>query len=355
MHVVICGGGLVGAATAFFLAQRGVAATVVERVDLACAASGKGGGFLAAGWCDGTPVGPLARRSFALHAELAATLPDEWGYRRVDAYGGSLREGRSGGGGLRWTGEAVTLTGRLGTTSDAAQVHPGAMARGLMRAAEACGATLRHGEAKGIRHAGGRVTGVTLDGAVLEADAVVIAMGPWSQLARRWVPLPPVYALKGHSLLFETGDALPAEALFLEHRDAEGRTSSPEIFPRADGTTYVAAINSESPLPVDPARVEPDPGALERLALIAAAASPVLARSRVLARQACYRPITADGLPLIGAVPGLRGAYAATGHSVWGILNAPATGEAMTQLIVDGTAATVPLDAFDPGRFAHAG
>jgi glycine/D-amino acid oxidase-like deaminating enzyme len=40
----------------------------------------------------------------------------------------------------------------------------------------------------------------------------------------------------------------------------------------------------------------------------------------------------------------------ATGHSVWGILNAPATGEAMAELIVDGAARTVDLSRFDPGR-----
>jgi glycine/D-amino acid oxidase-like deaminating enzyme len=46
-------------------------------------------------------------------------------------------------------------------------------------------------------------------------------------------------------------------------------------------------------------------------------------------------------LPLIGPVPGVKGAYVATGHSVWGILNAPATGEAMAELIIDGSARTV--------------
>jgi glycine/D-amino acid oxidase-like deaminating enzyme len=60
--------------------------------------------------------------------------------------------------------------------------------------------------------------------------------------------------------------------------------------------------------------------------------------------------VTGDGLPLISAVPGSAGAYIATGHSVWGILNAPATGEAMAELIVDGTARTVDLAAFAPSR-----
>jgi len=41
MHVLICGGGVIGAATAYFLSCRGVRATVIERTGLACAASGK--------------------------------------------------------------------------------------------------------------------------------------------------------------------------------------------------------------------------------------------------------------------------------------------------------------------------
>ena len=71
MRVVICGGGVIGASIAYFLGLRGIAATVVERTGVACAASGKSGGFLARDWCDGTPLEALTRRSFDLHAELA--------------------------------------------------------------------------------------------------------------------------------------------------------------------------------------------------------------------------------------------------------------------------------------------
>ena len=80
------------------------------------------------------------------------------------------------------------------------------------------------------------------------------------------------------------------------------------------------------------------------------AISPVLASAKILARQACYRPVTRDGLPLIGRIPGVERAYVATGHSVWGVLNAPATGEAMADLIIDGAAHSVDLAPFDPGR-----
>ena len=55
-------------------------------------------------------------------------------------------------------------------------------------------------------------------------------------------------------------------------------------------------------------------------------------------------------MPLIGTVPGSEGAYVATGHNVWGILNAPATGEALAELIVDGVATSTDLTPFDPTR-----
>ena len=46
----------------------------------------------------------------------------------------------------------------------------------------------------------------------------------------------------------------------------------------------------------------------------------------------------------------LEGAYVAAGRSVWGILNAPATGEALAELIAEGVARTIDLRPFDPTR-----
>ena len=75
MRVAVCGGGVIGACLAFFLARRGAAVTVIERTAVACAASGKSGGFLALDWCDGTALGPLARReNFPGIPEMAAAL-----------------------------------------------------------------------------------------------------------------------------------------------------------------------------------------------------------------------------------------------------------------------------------------
>jgi glycine/D-amino acid oxidase-like deaminating enzyme len=53
-------------------------------------------------------------------------------------------------------------------------------------------------------------------------------------------------------------------------------------------------------------------------------------------------------------LPGVEGVYVASGHSCWGILNGPATGEAMAQLICQGKS-TTSLAAFDPARFVKVG
>jgi glycine/D-amino acid oxidase-like deaminating enzyme len=254
--------------------------------------------------------------------------------------------------GIGWLSAVVKVHQRLGSTDTTAQVHPGKFTQAIMKAAQAQGAELRIGRVTGVVRQGntGRVEGVLVDGEKIDGDAVVIAMGPWSILAAEWLPLPTVFGLKGHSLVFDTDGRLPADALFIEYREATGAVQAPEVFPRSDGTTYVCAISSDSPLPIDPADVAPDPGAIERLLRMCHELSPALASAKVLARPACYRPIIRDGLPLIGRVADVAGAYVATGHSVWGILNAPATGEAMAELIVDGATHTLDLSPFNPGR-----
>ena len=353
-RIVICGGGAIGAAIAYFTSRQGARPIVIERQEVAGAASGKSGGFLALDWCGGSPLDQFARRSFELHRELSSELGDPWGYRRLTTYAGYAAEDDTarGPGGRPWLSEGVAITSCLGSPESTALVEPHAFTTGLMRAAETEGALLRHDTVVNlVRSPSGAVCGIALaSGEIVEGDAVVIAMGPWSILAGRWLPLPAVLGYKGHSLVFETGGTVPAEALFLEYREASGEILTPELFPRADGTTWVCAISTIGPLPIDPADVAADEGAHARLEALCRNISPALAAAPIKARQACFRPVTEDGLPLIGAVPGIDGAYVATGHSVWGMLNAPATGEAMSELILDGASRRVDLAPFTPGR-----
>src|SRR3989475_2123314 len=149
-RVVVCGAGVMGASVAYFLARRGVAVTVVERTGVACAASGKSGGFLALDWSDGTPLGPLARASFALHAELAKELGTDYGYRRMDTFMVAARERGALTGAHRvaappWLDGSGVVTATLGTTETTAQVSPARFTGALLDAAPAPGGEIHIG------------------------------------------------------------------------------------------------------------------------------------------------------------------------------------------------------------------
>jgi glycine/D-amino acid oxidase-like deaminating enzyme len=356
MRVVICGGGAIGACAAYFLARRGIDAVVIERTEVAAAASGKAGGFLALDWCTGSPLDELARRSFQLHATLPQEIAGNWAYQRMTAHGGFVVGDRDARrhtpGKLPWLAGGVIITNRLGTPETTAIVHPRKFTSAIMSAAQQHGAELRAGQVTGIVWSADRSTvrGVQVGGAVLEADAVVIAMGPWSSMAAAWLDLPAIFGQRSPSLVYDTGADIPANALFLEYQEESGAIVSVEVFPRGDGSTHVTAFSDEAPLPLDPAAVTPEPSEIDRLQSLCERLSPAFRPERITARQACFRPVTQDGLPLIGEVPQSDGAYVATGHSVWGILNAPATGEALAGLIAEGVSPTVDLTPFNPGR-----
>lgn len=358
MNVVVCGAGVIGASVAWFLAERGVGATLVERSGVACAASGKSGGFIARDWCAGQPQAELARQSFDLHAELARTLgaEREYGYRRIDTL---LVAGRDDGDLGRYRGRDAPewLDGRcavhaaIGSIETTATIHPERFTRALVEGACARGARLVHGAVEGVAlDADGAVRAVRVDGAELAADAVVIAMGPWSAFAAQWLPLPAVAGLKGYSVLLAPASPVPAGALFVEYESASGEQTSPEIVARADGEVWACGQSSDDPLPIDPADVSVDEAKCREIARICGALSSRLDGAEVVRTQACYRPICADAMPLLGKVPGVPGAYVATGHNCWGMLNAPASGRAMAELLCDGVASSIDLTPFDPAR-----
>lgn len=80
--------------------------------------------------------------------------------------------------------------------------------------------------------------------------------------------------------------------------------------------------------------------------------SPSLANQlQVRQSQACMRPCPPDGMPLMGKINHLRGAYISAGHNCWGILWAPSSGKAMAELVMQGKTRDVDLAPFSPHRF----
>jgi glycine/D-amino acid oxidase-like deaminating enzyme len=144
MRAVICGGGVIGSCVAYYLTRLGIDVVIVEQVEVAAAASGKAGGFLALDRCGGTPLDALARRSFQLHAALPRELAGDWGYQRMTAYKGFVipdqDSRRYAAAKLDWLSDDVVVAHRLGTPETTAIVHPRKFTSAIMSAAQRHGA-----------------------------------------------------------------------------------------------------------------------------------------------------------------------------------------------------------------------
>lgn len=358
---MVCGAGAVGACVAAELARRGAAPLLVDRAGPGAAASGKGSGFLAADWSAGTPLDAMARASFALHRELADELGAErLGHRPLEVLATAAADEEdleryrrlpSPG----WLDGNAVVHGVIGTPETAAQLDPLRFTRAMAETAVERGATLQAGVVDGLRFdgPGGALSAVRIDGADRPADTVVLALGPWTSQAQRWLALPQVFGTRWASLLLAA--ELPPQAVFSEFLAADGRRGTYRIYPRPGGAVYVTGQPEPDPLPDDPARIVPAEASCAELRRVAGVHASVLSDAPELGRSACYRPLTVDGLPLVGPVPGAPGAYLATAHASWGLLNAPATGRMVAEMILDGAshsldAAPFALERLPAGR-----
>ena len=350
-HVLVVGAGVMGAATAYYLTRLSeeVRVTMVEGAGVAAAASGKAGGFLAKDWNDGGAVGALARKSFDLHQELARELDLKGSYRRLTCASvaiGDLPANRAPAQkkleGVEWARGIASAP--MGDETTVAQVHPKVLTEALVDAAVATGrASLVIGKCE--RATG---SGATLDdGRELDADAVVVACGPWSG---RVLPPPftadDVLGVKYHAVCLRT----PQEEVFSQAVFYQGG-GDVEVYPRPDGDNYCCAFPDPAvTVTEEPGAVEVRDDAVQRIVDATRGASAVFRDASVSSASACHLPVVSrngGAAPWIGAVPGHPGLWVITGHSCWGILNAPASGLALAQSLLS-VAPCVDLSPFAP-------
>ncbi|KAJ2965238.1 hypothetical protein NQ176_g10710 [Zarea fungicola] len=108
------------------------------------------------------------------------------------------------------------------------------------------------------------------------------------------------------------------------------------------------------PLPEVVDDVAYDEDLCDDLASYIATFSPVLGAAPIKAKQACYLPrhmrFGQESGPLIGKTLA-EGLFVASGHTCWGIQNAPATGRLMSEIVFDGEATSANIESLDPRKF----
>lgn len=362
---IIAGAGVIGCSTAYYLAKDfGIASILVDPTGrIAPAASGKAGGFLALDWNDYSPVGPLSRRSFQLHQDIANSIgASRLDYRRLTcaaisatSKSGSITSVMRPKGkklqGIEWaTGDAVQGVRSLGDEQTIAQVHPKKLCDSLWEETCRLAPTSRlvQGKVSGAVYGDNGseadfsgVKVITKKGEeIISGKALLYACGPWTSNVMTGV--------KYHSVVMPTESVLNQCVFFSACGD-------PEVYVRPDQTAYCTGF------PDDPIRVTEEPGQEEvrqdAVSMIESAVKQAsnlqVPKGQQSIYQACYLPSTPDGIPIMGSLPDHSGCFVATGHSCWGILMGPATGEAMANLIATGTSPHVDLSPFEPGRIRN--
>lgn len=215
---------------------------------------------------------------------------------------------------------------------------PGGYVAALARAFEAAGGQIITAEVHDVLRAGGAVAGLRLGGQTLPCTAVVLTAGAWSGgLARRLGLTVPLMAERGYHLELWGPSRLPRQPVML----ARGQFVATPM----EGRLRLAGIAEFGTPEAPPARA---PLAYLRRQL--ARVLPGLAW-REAREWVGPRPTTPDSLPVIGAVPGLSGAFVGFGHQHVGLTAGPVTARILAQL-VRGQRPNLDLAPYAPGRFS---
>ena len=385
--VVVVGGGVIGCAIAAELAGRGADVLLLEGREIGHGASGRNHGLI---FYPQSPVtDPLYRMSHRMYRDLAAGsdldigLDDapvgfiilvgsegQWQAAETEALAcqaGGVRVERLDSARLR-EAEPNVSPDLLGGwyIEDGYRLDPRALTLALALSAQAYGAKVRtHCDVKQIVVRNHKAVGVVSDDGPVSAGNVVLAAGPWSAKlgrtagielgvsgARGWLLLvSPRQQVCNHLLESSgwhlmAGDPGPGEITVAGY--GEGNPPSPDIGlliqPTAGGNLLVGGSRIPS------LRQEAEGSEVSQIiARKAAEAVPALAEAAVREVWSGVRPMSRDGLPILGWAPGIENLFVATGHGGQGVMLGGGSARLAAEMVT-GSQTFVASAPFSPDR-----
>jgi glycine oxidase len=342
---IVVGGGLLGMLSARSLRDAGFTVALLERGELCREASWAGGGILSPlmPWEYPDAVNELVAWSQSGYPRLAAALQEETGIDIEWQRSGLLMAGTAATPDIRaWAQrfdcrleeidrerlhslEPELAGGFVASLllPDVAQVRNPRLCKALPQALRLRGVSLHeHTEVTGLRVRADTVEGVETRRGDFSAGRVVIAGGAWSQqilqTAGLALALEPV---RGEMIQFAARPGLLRHIVMHEGH---------YLIPRQDGLVLAGSTLEYSgydKTTTDAAR--------EVLSGWAIGLVPALAGCEIVRQWAGLRPGTRDGIPFIGACPGIRGLYLNTGHFRNGVVMAPASARLLTDCLLE--------------------
>jgi glycine oxidase len=345
--IAVVGGGVIGAACARAAALRGLHVTLFAPGPDPAAASRASAGLLAAQIESGDErLLPLAVRGRDLYQDLAASLKDttgtDIGFQPIGIATFAFDETQAAAlfelvaeqrqAGLRcdwlerddlnerWPGVAPEARGALYAPEDGC-LDPAALAAALLADARRLGVRISPEPVRRILTSQGRAMGVATAANSIPAPQIVIAAGAWSPLLEGLPRRLAVEPVRGQLLAIDWPAGFPAAVFYHGHGYLLPRGSEAILGSTMEHVGFDAHTTEAG---------------LAEIRHSTARLCPAITQSAVRRSWAGLRPVTPDGLPILGADPEISGVWYATGHGRNGILLAGITGEIIGDLLSSG-------------------
>lgn len=222
-------------------------------------------------------------------------------------------------------------------------VDPNGVVMGYIKAATQLGAQCMSGvEVTGIETHGNIITGVTTSSGSISAPIIINATGPWagqvSEMAGFTIPLTP---LRRQWLTTTPIPELPPDFPFVID-------FARSLYFHPEGEGLLTGMSNPHENPGFNQNIDPDWELIHMETAITRL--PLLETAGVMSRLAGLYENTPDAHPIYGATP-IDGFYLVTGFSGHGFMHGPISGLLMSEIVLDGKSKSLDISSLDLARF----